>query len=211
MPHALDFRLLPQPKYNRVFVRLDDEVAAGIAPFKRLSERALNAVQFARWSTGSSETFSCYESEVKRLREGCFRAALTEFASMEEIQSLDYKDRRLSRAALKLNETSDPTLHLFRELRNLEVHLQHSELRGEQKDFMWGHVDRPAEATEISIAIWSLEGVTPRSFGSLKNARHYTADQIATMTSWLNTMQMKWGIQELFILAVESYCRLLKA
>lgn len=210
MLHLLDFQLLPVPRFSRAFMRLDDDVAAGIAPLKRLSERARNAVRFALWSAGTSETLRCPASEVRYLREGCFRAALTEFVSMEEVQSLDYKDQGLSKTPLKLNDTSDPILHLFREIRNLEVHLQQSELRSVQRDFMWGDIDRPTEATDISMLIWSLEGVTPQSFGSLRNAKNYTADQIAKMTSWLNTTQKEWGIQELFVLAVENYCRLLK-
>ena len=210
MSHTLDFRLLPSVSYGRASMRLDDDVAARVASLTRLSERASNAVRFAYWAGGTSEILRCPESDVQQLREGCFRAALTEFASMEEVQVLDYKDRGISRMPLKLNETSNPLLHLFRELRNLEVHLRHSELRSVPKDVLWGHKDRPAEATALTISIWILDGVTPQSFGLLRNAKHYTSDQIDQMISWLNTTQEQWGIQEIFLLAVEDYCRLLK-
>ena len=210
MSHSLDFRLLPSVSFGRAFMRLDDDIAAGIASLTKLSERASNAVRFAYWAGGTSEILRCPESDVQQLREGCFRAALTEFASMEEVQVLDYKDRGISRMPLKLNETSNPLLHLFRELRNLEVHLRHSELRSVPKDVLWGHKDRPAEATALTISIWILDGVTPQSFGLLRNAKHYTSDQIDQMISWLNTTQEQWGIQEIFLLAVEDYCRLLK-
>ncbi len=210
MSHSLDFQLLPSVNCGHAFMRLDDNIAAGIASLTKLSERASNAVRFAYWAGGTSEILRCPESEVQQLREGCFRAALTEFASMEEVQVLDYKDRGASRMPLKLNETSNPLLHLFRELRNLEVHLRHSELRSVPKDVLWGHKDRPAEATALTISIWILDGVTPQSFGLLRNAKHYTSDQIVQMVSWLNTTQEQWGIQEVFLLAVEEYCRLLK-
>ncbi|MHB1084851.1 MAG: hypothetical protein ACYCZA_08420 [Thiobacillus sp.] len=210
MSHTLDFSLLPSVSYGRAFMRLDDDVAAGVASLTRLSERASNAIRFAYWAGGTSEDLRCPEPEVQHLREGCFRAALTEFASMEDVQVLDYKDCGIARTPLKLNETSNPLLHLFRELRNLEVHLRHSELRSVQKNALWGHKDRPDEATKGIQEIWILDGVTPQSFGMLRNAKHYTSNQIDQMISWLNATQEQWGIQEVFLLAVEEYCRLIE-
>ncbi|MEQ1662581.1 MAG: hypothetical protein ABL877_07780, partial [Thiobacillus sp.] len=125
-------------------------------------------------------------------------------------------NRPSQRPALKpngLHETrggSNPLLHLFRELRNLEVHLRHSELRSVSKDVLWGHKDRPDEATKGIMEIWILDGVTPQSFGMLWNAKHYTPNQIDQMVSWLNATQEQWGIQEVFLLAVEEYCRLIE-
>lgn len=210
MSHALDFTLLPSVSFGHAFMRIDDDIAAGISSLTRSSERASNAVRFAYWAGATADVLRCSESEVQQLREGCFRAALTEFASMEEVQVHDYKDHSITRAALRLNETSNPLLHLFRELRNLEVHLRHSELRSVSKDVLWGHIDRPDEATAHTISIWILDNVTPQSFGLLRNAKSYTPAQIDQMISWLNAAQGQWGIQEIFLLAVEEYCRLLK-
>lgn len=210
MAYILDFSKLPVVDSCRAFMQLEKNAASGIAPFQRLTERANNAVRFAYWSGCDAGTLRCHDSEAKQLREGCFRAALTEFASMEEIQHLDYLEHGLVRKPLKLNATSDPLLHLFRELRNLEVHLKHSELRAAPKNVLWGDKNKPSEATSLSISIWSLDGVTPQSFGSLKNAKYYSSGQIAQMISWFNSTQESWGIQEIFVLAVEEYCRLLK-
>lgn len=210
MPHSLDFSLLPNITHARAFMLMEDEAVADVAPLKRVSERAFNATRFAYWSGASSEMLRCEESEVQQLREGCFRAALTEFASIEEVQSLDYADCGISRTPLRLNETPNPLLHVFRELRNLEVHLRQSELRSRPKDVWWGHMSRPAEATQLTIAIWTVEALTPHAFGALRNAKQYSPDQISRMVSWLNAAQNEWGIQEVFLVAVEQYCRLLK-
>jgi hypothetical protein len=129
---------------------------------------------------------------------------------MEEVQLLDYKEHDITRKKLKLNDTLNPLLHLFRELRNMEVHLQHSEFRETKKNVLWGHIDRPTEATPLTISNWTLDGVTSQSFSQLRNASKYTPDQIDQMVSWLNTTQEEWGVQELFCLAVDEYCRLLK-
>jgi hypothetical protein len=111
----------------------------------------------------------------------------------------DYRDLGISRPPLKLNGTQDPLLHLFREIRNLEVHLSHSGLRQASKDVLWSE-------REVSISIWTLDGVTVQSFQSLRNARHYTRDQIDRMVTWFNDIQQEWGVQELFLRAVNSYC-----
>ena len=208
--HSLDFSTLPKVDFGHAFMAIDDGVLAGIAPLKMVTERASNALRFACLIGGTSELLRCPEAEVKQLREGYFRAALTEFASIEEVQLLDYTALSMSRSPLKLNGTSSPLLHLFRELRNLEVHLRHSELRKMKKGVLWGEKDRLADANPVTISIWLLEGVTSQSFGSLKNARHYSTTQIDQMINWFNATQEEWGIQEMFLLAVEEYCRRLR-
>jgi len=211
MPYPLDFTLLPDITHGRAFMRLDDAALSGIASLRRVSERAKNATQFAYWSAASSEMLRCPESEAQHLREGCFRAALTEFASIEEVQVEDYAEIGITRRPLRLNDTANPLLHIFREIRNLEVHLRQSALRSQPKEVLWGHMSRPEEARPLTISIWRIDSVTPQAFGMLRNAKHYTPDQITAMVDWLATAQGEWGIAEVFLLAVEEYCRLLKA
>ena len=211
MPHALDFDLLPKITHGRAFVRMDDNAAACVASLRRVRERASNATRFAYWSEADSEILRCQDSEIQQLREGCFRAALTELVSIEEVQGLDYTELGIKRATLRLNDTPNPLLHVFRELRNLEVHLQQSQLRSQPKDVLWGHMSQPIEATPLTISIWTIEALTPHAFSLLRNAKHYTPAQISHMISWVNAAQNEWGIQEVFLLAVEEYCRLLKA
>jgi hypothetical protein len=210
MPYPLDFSLLPKLTHGRAFMRLDDGVVAGIASLRRVSERASNAIRFIYWAGAKSEVLRCTDSEAQQLREGCFRAALTEFASIEEVQLLDYAELGISRSPLRLNDTANPLLHAFREMRNLEVHLRQSALRSRPKDVLWGHMSQPSEATPITISIWTAEALTPQAFSLLRNARNYTSDQVTKMVSWVNAAQSEWGIQEVFLLAVEEYCRLLK-
>ncbi len=66
---------------------------------------------------------------------------------------------------------------------------------------------RPSEATPLRISIFSLEGVTIKSFSQLNNARRYTPTEIHCLVDWFNKSQAKWGIQELLLTAVEEYCR----
>lgn len=211
---TLDYKLLPIINYGRIFIGLEKDAATGIARFKRLSERANNAIRFSAWSQSSFKTLGCPESEVKQLQEGCFRAALVEFGSMEEIQILDYKENGITKDKLRLNDTTNPLLHIFRGLRNQEVHLQNSTISETQIQAMWGHIDNPDEATPITISKWFFEGITPESFNEITPASrrknyYYSPDQIKQMVDWLNTNQETWGIHEIFCLAVEEYCRVL--
>lgn len=201
----LDFAKLPTIACGRVFMRIECNVAAGIERYRRISARANNAVRFASWSEGDSTLLHCHESEVQQLREGCFRAALTEFASIEDAQKLDYKEHGESRTPIKLNDTSNPLLHIFRELRNLEIHLRHCELRSSPKDVLWGKKEIP-----LTIDVWMMEGITSDTFALLRNANNYSPQQIEQMVTWFNTAQAEWGVQQLFLLAVEEYCRELK-
>lgn len=202
MPLHLDFTKVPTLDKGHFFMRIERDVALEIGHFRRLMARANNAVRFISWSEGDSTLLHCNESEVQQLREGCFRAALTEFASMEDVQRLDYEEHGVVRAQIKLNDTANPLLHIFRELRNLEIHLRHSKLRSFPKDVLWGKKEVP-----LTIDIWVVEGVTPESFALLRNAKNYSSQQIEQMVNWFNAAQAEWGVQELFLLAVEEYCR----
>ncbi len=86
------------------------------------------------------KTHALYEEEQQDLREGFFRAALTELVSIEDILHLDLSALGISKPSLKLNHTTNPLLHLFRELRNHEIHLQHNSLSAKDKDVLWGNI-----------------------------------------------------------------------
>lgn len=188
-------------------MQIDDAISQSITSLRRVSSRAHNAVRFAYWSQLSANDLRCQATDVPQLREGCLRAALMEFSSIEDVQLQDYNEAELTNKPVKLNDTNHPLLHIFRELRNHEVHLRQSELRAISKDVLWGDVVRPQEATPLTISIWVLDGITVQSFSALKNARSYSKEQITKMLNWFNSSQENWGFQELLCLAIEEYCR----
>ena len=68
---------------------------------------------------------SCIASNRKKtIFVQAFRAALAEFVSIEDILPLDLTARGITKQRLRLNETPNPHLHVFRELRNHEIHLR---------------------------------------------------------------------------------------
>jgi len=193
---------------NAWFFCIDNDIVKAIEPLRHASERAQNAVRFAWFSEASAELMRLSELETERLRPGFFRAALAEFVSIEDILKVDLSMLGITKQPLRLNETPKPHLHVFRELRNQEIHLRQSPLSREERDMFWGRIEHPEEATLRRISIWILDGITVESFSQLKNVkRHYNHEERCKLVDWLNQSQAVWGIQRLFLIAAEDYCR----
>jgi hypothetical protein len=72
----------------------------------------------------------------------------------------------------------------------------------------WGCIEHPEEATLRRVPIWLLDGITVASFSQLHNVkRNYNHAEVCKLVDWLNQSQAVWGIQQLFLVAVEDYCR----
>jgi hypothetical protein len=193
---------------NAWFFCIDDDIVKAIEPLGHVLERAQNAVRFAWFSEGDAWLMRCLEPEEDRLRAGFFRAALAEFVSIEDILPLDLTARGITKQRLRLNETPNPHLHVFRELRNHEIHLRQSPFSREERDMWWGRIEHPEEATLRRISIWILDNITVESFSQLHNVkRNYNHEEVCKLIDWLNQSQAIWGIQQLFLIAVEDYCR----
>jgi hypothetical protein len=204
-----DFAHLPEITYvNGMFFCIDEDIVKAMEPLEHALARAQNAVRFAWFSEGGVDRMCCTESEVDHLRAGFFRAALAEFVSIEEILPLDLTTLGSTKQRLRLNETLNPMLHVFRELRNHEIHLKQSPISREERDMFWGHIERLEEATLRRISIWILNKITVESFSQLYNVKHhYSHEEVCNLVDWLNRSQSEWGIQQLFLVAVEDYCR----
>ena len=72
----------------------------------------------------------------------------------------------------------------------------------------WGRIEHPEEATLRRVSIWILDSITVESFSQLHNVkRNYNDEEVCKLIDWLNQFQAMWGIQRLFLIAVEDYCR----
>jgi hypothetical protein len=204
-----DLSRLPQIiSRNAWFFCINEDIVKAMEPLEHALARAQNAVRFAWFSEGGAERMRCSELEAERLRAGFFRAALAEFVSIEDILKVDFMALGNTKQALKLNETPNPILHIFRELRNHEIHLKHSSFFREERDMLWGNIEHPADARLVRISIWILDDFTVESFLQLNNVkRNYIYEECCKLVGWLNESQAVWGIQQLFLIAVEDYCR----
>jgi hypothetical protein len=95
----LDFSLLPSIDKIHAFPGIDDELKANLCPYTKTYNRAAGAIIFSkRISDSEDKSFNCNDKKFN-LGECYLRAALGEYASMEETLKLDLN---------LLNITGDP-------------------------------------------------------------------------------------------------------
>ena len=153
-------------------------------------------------SGGKDTLFHDDLNRRNRLREGFLRAALAEFVSMEETLIRDLDNTNSTKTAIKINNSSNPLLHILRELRNLEIHLNSSTLSAEQRDFMW----KPfGEERNVTTNVWYIDNLQPSDFLQLRNARNYNLTELEMCINRFLAEQKEWGIQEMIIRGVNSY------
>lgn len=122
-----------------------------------------------------------------RRSEGYMRASLAELVSVEDSLAWERPDKKF-----RLWMSSNPLLHALRELRNMNVHLQPSAFKTNEIS-----VQLRAEGSEpINIEIFTLRDFTAERFKQLKNAKHYTEQQINDLVTWFNAFHERWGITD---------------
>lgn len=192
--YALDFNLLPRLDSYRVFLSLDDEIKKALAKLPETLARANGACHHChevRDDGGAIEA-----------RESALRSALAEFVSMEESLGRDLNNAGIGAAPVKITESQNPLLHVVRELRNLEIHLQTSRLKSVVKEVTY-------VGDNYHHDIWVAGDITESDFMKLRNARRYQRDDVVKMVDSFNRAQKKWGIDQLIYRAVAGYCRMI--
>src|SRR5438552_618665 len=171
--YTLDFSLLPQLDFYFVFLSLNEKTRTSLAKLPQTLARANGACHFCHGvrSDGAIET-----------KESYLRAALAEFVSMEESLERDLNNAGIVAAPIKIYESHNPFLHIVRELRNLELHLQTSKLKSVEKDVIY-------VSENHQIDIWIAEDITESDFMKLRNAKHYKRDDVVKMIAWFNWAQ----------------------
>lgn len=192
--YALDFDLLPRLDSYRVFLSLDAEIKKALAKLPETLARANGACHY------------CHEirddGRAIEARESALRSALAEFVSMEESLGRDLSSAGIGAAPVKITESQSPLLHIVRELRNLEIHLQTSRLKSVVKEVTY-------VGDNYQLNIWVAGDITESDFMKLRNARRYKRDDLVKMVEWSNRAQKKWGIDQLIYRAIVEYCRMI--
>jgi hypothetical protein len=135
---SINIHDFPTIDYGHVFVSLDEKVEKKLPTFPQTYSRAECAMRFCWFISGSEDTLIYADlGRRNRLREGFLRASLAEFVAMEETLVRDLVSANINKRAIKITNSSNPLLHILRELRNLEIHLTSSTLSVEQRDVMW--------------------------------------------------------------------------
>lgn len=193
----------PTIDHGHVFVSLNEKVENKLPTFPQTYSRAECAMRFCWFISGGEDTLFHGDLDRRnRLREGFLRAALAEFVSMEESLVRDLDNIDSTKPAIKINNSSNPLLHILRELRNLEIHLNSSTLSAEQRDFMW----KPfGEERNITTNVWYIDNLQLSDFLKLRNAKNYSLVELEVCVNHFLVEQKKWGIIEMIIRGVNSY------
>ena len=194
----LDLQQLVRIDRGHVFLRLDEDVENGLHIFPEVRDRLLNALHFCGHIESDTEN---------RLRGGYLRAALAELVSVEDALYRLQRRNALPGEVRRLNHSSNPLLHIVRELRNLGIHLRSSTLDSEKRELLWGHVDRPEDATQVSWTLWWLDDLSLQAFEELNNFKRYDRTAFAKALAWFDEAQRQWGISELVLRAIKEYAR----
>lgn len=193
--YALDFNVLPRLDSYRVFLSLDDGIKKALSRLPETLARANGACHH------------CHEvrdddAGAVEARESALRSALAEFVSMEESLGRDLNNAMIGAAPVKITESQNPLLHIVRELRNLEIHLQTSRLKSVTKEVTY-------VGDNYQLDIWVAGDITESDFMKLRNARRYKRDDVVKMVDWFNRAQKEWGVDQLIYRAVVEYCRMI--
>jgi len=193
----------PDIDHGHMCISLEKKVEDRLPSFPQTYSRAEGAMRFCWFVSGDEKTL--FDSDLdkrNRLRESFLRASLAEFVSMEETLVRDLNNAGNTISAIKINDSSNPLLHILRELRNLEIHLTSSTLSAEQKVFLW----KPEGGeTKFTSSVWFIDNLEPSNFLQLRNARNYDATQLQAVANLFLVAQKEWGINELILRGINTY------
>jgi hypothetical protein len=197
---SLDSSNFPKLDSFHVFTSLKKEVKNILPFYPQTYCRAECAMQFCWLILGNKEQlFTDDLTKQNRIRESYLRASLAEFVSMEDT----IKRETNSKNPIKLNNSSNPLLHILRELRNLEIHLTSSTLSYRTENVIWGEGEIQ-QALEIKI--WSINNLKPEDFLELNNAKHYDKQELIKAADIFLKLQSKWGINEMIFQGINLFC-----
>ena len=195
MSISLDFGRLEPIDQGHVFLVLEQNDKERLAQFPELLHRIENSLYFVNQIAGNYE---------ERLRGGFLRAALTEVASLEDVQKR--QNSKPIRSHM-LTRSRHPLLCVVRELRNLEIHISSSSINHEKRNSFWGNVDEPANADAVCWSIYWIDNLSFERFQRLRYVNRYDKSDLEKALSWFDDVQRHWGISEIVFRAITEYAR----
>ena len=205
----LDFKLLESYESPGVFIRIDPEVESKLCGLPEVHDRVSGCVEFCYLlHAGRVVTYKSFEETLSTEdvinRRRFLRAALSEYASMEDAAICDFRQNRLG-APLKMRETGDPRIHVIRLLRHSNVHLKSTGLEVASRDAYW---EGPDGRQDFKYK-WLYARDLGQMIRATRDANKYTPESLARMIEWLESEQMEWGIGHAVLRTAELYAKTL--
>lgn len=181
-PRTLNYDLVPEPEFTPTFMSLPSELEDSMQRFPRTLKR-MKAV-----------LTNCCGIKISQPQqaENAFRAALTEFAAIEDLLNRELPEGNLK---FRLLDTDNPLPHILKQLRNLQVHLEGSSIAGHQISLWLKNVPG---AEPIDMLVPTIADLTDTQLLELDAFQkgYYSQAQASEMVAWINTRQLLFGIDD---------------
>lgn len=213
----LDFTRLPVFVGTPLFCCIDSDIEASLKPLSDTHARIRCASRFLQNFGASAEQLHVHDDELLPMWAGYLRAALMEYAGMEEASRRDL--RRLDRgdAAVSILDTRNAMLIVVRELRNLQVHVVQTAFDVTQKQAILRTIVRGRAADALRALGYeenSKMDITTIPRADLDQLLGRPPKGIAVAdfgmaVQWLDEAQNRWGIRDVILASVEEYATVL--
>ncbi|MDD5359876.1 MAG: hypothetical protein PHI79_05200 [Sulfurovaceae bacterium] len=189
----IDMTLAPCIDRAHMFIILDEDLRQRLTLLPIFLDKLENSIKFAQM-IGLKQKNS--------FRSALVRASTTELVTIEDIQ----QSSKLNKSILRMNDTNNPLLCVIRELRNVDIHLSTSQISSVDRNFIWGHPDKPSEAKQISMSLYWIDNLNFDVFSKLRSFdQKYNKDEFKEALNWFDTVQREWGITELLLRTAHLY------
>lgn len=199
MKLRLNFEGLPTFESTPMFFSLDDDVDARLRMLPATYARCNAALRFMSHIGANADHLCVRTDELESMRVAYLRAALMEFAGMEEALVIDLGR---GQPLLRIRETRNAMLIVLRELRNVQIHLVKSDLVSSARPAVLRY--RGEEHTQELTALT----IPQRDLDRLRDSRsapYCHRDDFARAVDWLAEAQEHWGIADVVMRGIWAY------
>lgn len=193
MLRALDISKLASFAAPSVFRRIDPILEKSLARYPETLERLGGVVHFCACMGRQTDEEKTGDSTKDRRK--FLRAALSEFASLDEAAAIDAAT--IGATAPKILTMDDPRLHVVRLLRHANIHLAVSQIDRSPREATWKDQD-------FTFQIFYSPGIGSSIRGT-EQAAKYRSDHLSKMIEWIEAEQMEWGLDHLVFKTSELY------
>lgn len=184
---------LPTFAGTPLFFSLENDIDQRLRTLSNTYARCNVALRFNSWASADGKGLGVREDELQSMRAGCLRAALMEFAGMEEALASDLK---ASVSLLRIRDTKNAMLVVLRELRNIQIHVIGTELRSAKRPAVlrWNDQEHQHELTALLIPNYDLNKLKDS-----RNTSSYDRADFNRAVDWLEQAQEHWGILDVCV------------
>jgi hypothetical protein len=198
---TLLFDELPTFERTPLFFSLDDDVDQRLRTLPGTYAKCNAALRFNSCVAANAKTLGVREEELPSMQVAYLRAALMEFAGMEEALNSDLNG---SSPPLRLRDTRNAMLVVLRALRNIQVHLVRTTLPSAKRAAVlrWNQQEYQHELTALMIPQADLDKLKES-----RNTSHYDRADFNRAVDWLAQAQEHWGIHDVVREGIWAYAR----